>query len=100
MGEDVQSILRTLELDMMIITAVSQSGEMHFTRRPGPMDIFANRFPSYKTEVNHQKGAAVGMSVPCLSCPLSEECSPGGRISPQKCEYLTDWLTGSSGAGL
>lgn len=30
--------------------------------------------------------------VPCGSCPLFHDCTPGGVISPQTCVYMTEWL--------
>lgn len=30
--------------------------------------------------------------VPCLQCPVANECTPGHLISPETCEYFTNWL--------
>jgi len=29
---------------------------------------------------------------PCGVCPLTEQCRPGGLVSPEKCVYITDFL--------
>ena len=30
--------------------------------------------------------------VPCGSCPVFHDCCEGGQISPQNCQYFTEWL--------
>merc|ERR1712137_221538 len=94
--------MRTLELDEEAYSVTSQDGRRIFLRkRRGAsgegFSIFAGRMPSYLS------GADVDMEsshlvVPCLACPLAEECRVGGRICPERCEYLTDWLKGSKKA--
>lgn len=37
------------------------------------------------------------VSVPCSICPLVEDCRPGYVISPQTCEYMSDWLSKAQG---
>jgi len=36
--------------------------------------------------VNHLAG------IPCGSCPLFHDCTPGGVISPETCVYMSGWL--------
>lgn len=31
-------------------------------------------------------------SIPCATCPVARNCHDGNPISPQSCEYLTQWL--------
>eukprot|EP01112_Ceratiomyxa_fruticulosa_P023510 TRINITY_DN900_c0_g1_i3.p2 TRINITY_DN900_c0_g1~~TRINITY_DN900_c0_g1_i3.p2 ORF type:complete len:291 (+),score=55.55 TRINITY_DN900_c0_g1_i3:1496-2368(+) len=31
-------------------------------------------------------------TVPCFKCPVFNECTVGGEISPEKCVYYTNWL--------
>ena len=31
------------------------------------------------------------IAVPCGTCPLVNECKPGGKISPENCIYFYDW---------
>ena len=31
-------------------------------------------------------------STPCGVCPVFDQCSPGGIVSPERCEYLDAWL--------
>ncbi|CDJ29412.1 uncharacterized protein EMH_0049390 [Eimeria mitis] len=31
-------------------------------------------------------------SVPCIGCPLVEDCSANGKINPRECTYLSHWL--------
>lgn len=32
-------------------------------------------------------------SVPCGVCPVFSECTPGGLVSPETCEYMKEWLS-------
>ena len=48
----------------------------------------AKRFRSKK--VVSQGGGL--MSVPCGGCPLIKQCHFDGYISPQTCQYMSDWL--------
>ena len=31
-------------------------------------------------------------AVPCGVCPVFTECTPGGLVSPETCEYMKEWL--------
>ena len=31
-------------------------------------------------------------AVPCGVCPVFGECTQGGLVSPQTCEYMAEWL--------
>jgi len=31
-------------------------------------------------------------SCPCLTCPDNSKCEPGGTISPNNCDKLTQWI--------
>jgi len=30
-------------------------------------------------------------SIPCIGCPVFENCYPGGDVSPEKCVYFNEW---------
>lgn len=30
--------------------------------------------------------------IPCTVCPVRDQCVPGGRVNPQACVYMTEWL--------
>lgn len=32
------------------------------------------------------------LSMPCISCPLFDQCNDFGSITPLKCEYFSRWL--------
>ena len=32
------------------------------------------------------------IDVPCGTCPVRQDCTPGGRISPETCKFMEDWL--------
>ncbi|CAI4230268.1 unnamed protein product [Auanema sp. JU1783] len=34
------------------------------------------------------------VSVPCGICPVVDDCKPGHVIAPEKCGYMSDWLSG------
>ncbi|CAE7332745.1 Polr3f [Symbiodinium natans] len=90
--EDILCIMKTLELDEEVSSIVSAEGHRVFMRRRRrnlePLDIFAARLPNFLQEAEGE-GRLV---VPCLCCPLRNECKAGGRVCPEKCEFLTRWL--------
>jgi len=93
--EDISAIMRTLELDELIYSVQTASGDMQYCYRfagggqSQPFDLFAARVPSYMTK---SESKPPNFAVPCLCCPLQMECRVGGRISPDKCEYISAWL--------
>eukprot|EP00931_Biecheleriopsis_adriatica_P120412 TRINITY_DN95537_c0_g1_i1.p1 TRINITY_DN95537_c0_g1~~TRINITY_DN95537_c0_g1_i1.p1 ORF type:complete len:323 (-),score=71.22 TRINITY_DN95537_c0_g1_i1:8-955(-) len=88
--DDVNSILRTLELEEEVSKEVREDGKKIFTLSKGVnVDLFSSRVPSFLTR---QPAIRSGLVVPCLCCPLRDECCVGGRICPEKCEYITQWL--------
>jgi len=95
---DMTSIMQTLQLDEEV-NLTTHDGIPYYSckQRSGAMvDIFSGRMPSFMGR--DSKAPSVGLNVPCLKCPLKEECQVGGRICPEKCTYLTVWLnrTGSN----
>ena len=38
-------------------------------------------------------------STPCGVCPVFDQCSPGGIVSPERCEYLDAWLLQGQATG-
>eukprot|EP00439_Symbiodinium_sp_Y106_P031723 s3913_g3.t2 len=91
--EDILCIMKTLELDEEVSSLVTSDGQRVFMRRrkggfDQPMDIFAARLPNFLRQAEGE-GRLV---VPCLCCPLRNECKAGGRVCPEKCEFLTRWL--------
>jgi len=94
--EDIEQILRTLELDEAIYNQTSQQGVQVYAQRSGLFDVGASRMPSFMGDPQFRgHPAPMSLMVPCLSCPLSEQCSPGGNICPEKCNYLGSWLSGA-----
>ncbi|CAK9069837.1 unnamed protein product [Durusdinium trenchii] len=92
--EDILSIMKTLELDEDVTSVRTASGQKVFVKRRAghfqrPFDIFAARLPRFLQPAGEMEGSMV---VPCLCCPLRNECKAGGRVCPEKCEYLTRWL--------
>jgi len=39
-------------------------------------------------------------AVPCGACPVIDRCTPGGPVSPERCEYLGAWLDGCGGGAV
>ncbi|CAJ1360526.1 unnamed protein product, partial [Effrenium voratum] len=92
--EDVLSIMKTLELDEDVTSTASADGSKCFMKRQTgslnrPFDLFSARLPNFLSPMEDSPGQ---MLVPCLCCHLRNECKAGGRICPEKCEYLTRWL--------
>ena len=62
--------------------------------RPDPRcSIFENelRLTSGGTEEEYKSNYWTEM--PCGRCPVFDQCSPIGKITPSKCEYFTQWLS-------
>jgi len=97
--EDIQCIMRTMELDEDIYAISTSQGQMVYTHRNRgngqPFDIFAGRLPNFLTRSVED---SVGMVVPCLSCHLQDVCHVGGHVCPEKCEYLGNWMSGQQTA--
>jgi len=94
--DDVAAIMRTLELDEEIYSVQTSTGQMVYTLRNRsssgqPFNIFASRIPNFITQSASQLDPP-GLVVPCLSCPLVDQCRVGGRICPERCEYISHWL--------
>ncbi|CAJ1402326.1 unnamed protein product [Effrenium voratum] len=92
--EDVLSIMKTLELDEDVTSTASADGSKCFMKRQTgslnrPFDLFSARLPNFLSPMEDSPGQ---MLVPCLCCHLRNDCKAGGRICPEKCEYLTRWL--------
>jgi len=96
--QDIEHIMRTLELDEFVYSVQAATGQMIYTLRSRGVsghsfDIFAGRLPSHLRETQVDQP---GLVVPCLSCHLQNECQSGGRICPEKCNYFTEWLKGTA----
>lgn len=37
--------------------------------------------------------------VPCGVCPVAQDCTPGGAVSPETCVYFAAWLAGRAQGG-
>lgn len=110
---NVKQIMRTLELDEEVYSAGAEGGAMLYTERNQAFDLFGSRRPIGAQHVGNQgrkrkidgeggDGAPV-LQVPCLACHLRDQCRVGGRICPEKCEYMSAWLkkdVGKGGAGV
>lgn len=72
--DDIQSILRTLELDRLIMQQIRNGTTVYQVARP---------MTSQTLPVE---------CIPCISCALAGECQEGGKINPQNCEYITAWF--------
>jgi DNA-directed RNA polymerase III subunit RPC6 len=75
-NEDVQSIMKTLEYDH-IVDEFEDTRESENLYRPAPSTL------PQRTRFS---------DVPCGVCPVFADCHEGGRVSPQTCQYYTQWL--------
>merc|ERR1712194_275693 len=94
--ENIAAIMETLRLEDEVFAKQADNGEMMYTMRckagvGAGFNIFAGRIPSF---IMGGDVEPPGLSVPCLACPLSDECKVGGHISPERCEYLSLWPKG------
>lgn len=72
---DIRSLMRTMLYDSVIEECQGAKDGGEYFRLAAPV--------SYVNQLS---------SVPCGSCPLFRDCTPGGVISPQTCVYMTEWL--------
>eukprot|EP00927_Polykrikos_kofoidii_P056479 TRINITY_DN50598_c0_g1_i1.p1 TRINITY_DN50598_c0_g1~~TRINITY_DN50598_c0_g1_i1.p1 ORF type:complete len:315 (+),score=56.35 TRINITY_DN50598_c0_g1_i1:204-1148(+) len=91
--EDIACILRSLELDEAIYAEQTSEGMKIYTHRSQTPDVFSGRMPGVM--LRHQP-VRYHLTVPCLQCPFIDECRPGGRICPEKCDYIGHWLKGAN----
>eukprot|EP00899_Mesostigma_viride_P027464 jgi/Mesvir1/7902/Mv11833-RA.1 len=82
--EDVLSIVNTLVVDGLVQERVVVSTD----RRP-PFALGTTYYVVSKVEV---AASTPYTSFPCGMCPVSEECTDDGVISPANCIYLAKWL--------
>ncbi|CAN6194507.1 unnamed protein product [Urochloa humidicola] len=80
----VAGILRTMVLDRSLeeVTSTGEAGEFAAVRR-GTM--------CYREPGKLQPGGMME-GIPCGVCPMIDDCSPEGVISPSTCVYYQKWL--------
>jgi DNA-directed RNA polymerase III subunit RPC6 len=78
--ENVESIIRTLVLDRerSVVAPLSMNGSnlYHIRRKSGLRNLSSSFFSQ----------------IPCVSCPVRNQCSPGNNISPETCQYMNRWV--------
>lgn len=83
--------LRTEDVEL-VVNALIFDGKVEKSRPPQSSEYSGTI--TYKANKLTTSPVVAGLlDVPCCSCPVFEKCSPGGEISPEKCGYLTDWLS-------
>lgn len=78
--ENIESILRTLVLDREIVSIEPQTMKgkpLYALRRKSSISCFSSPFFA---------------QIPCVSCPVRKQCSPGHSISPETCQFMNRWL--------
>jgi len=76
--EDVRTIMKTLEYDHYIEEFVDPA-----------TGSYENKFRPLPATAPQR---ARFTDIPCGVCPVFAECHEGGRVSPQTCQYYTQWL--------
>jgi len=79
-ASDIIQVLDKLSYDdkLQIGGAVSASGE---TTASTPFYLKKDEF-----------SFANFVKTPCGRCPVFDQCTPGGNVSPETCEYISKWL--------
>ena len=78
--ENINSIIKTLVLDreLTAIPPMSLKGStLYQLRAKSGMRTFSSSFFS---------------EIPCISCPVRSQCSPGNPISPETCRFMSRWI--------
>jgi DNA-directed RNA polymerase III subunit RPC6 len=81
--DNVHTIINTLIYDGLVEEVVDPS----FKRKRIATDSTTYRPSRLQLPTNEL------MNVPCGMCPVAHLCAPMGDITPEKCVYLTDWLS-------
>ncbi|ERN07478.1 hypothetical protein AMTR_s00019p00255850 [Amborella trichopoda] len=82
--QEVKQVVDSLILDREI-EAVLSNGSAEFLSIPKGKVCYRCR------KMGHLEPASF-VSVPCGVCPVINECTPDGVISPKTCEYYQRWL--------
>jgi DNA-directed RNA polymerase III subunit RPC6 len=80
--ENIEAILRTLVLDREIvgIDPISTAGAVTYQVRR------KNRSGDSRAD------SKFFSQIPCISCPVRKQCSPGHAVSPETCQFMSKWL--------
>lgn len=78
--ENIESIIRTLVLDreLSVIPPLSMKGSNRYTLRR-------------KSEIRNLSSPFLAQ-IPCISCPVRYQCSPGNSVSPETCQFINRWI--------
>lgn len=75
-----------------ILTSLVYDARLEMTR-----DSIAGDEKVYKLIMMEPGLERAFTSVPCATCPVSDQCSEFGDISPATCTYMTRWLDQATG---
>jgi DNA-directed RNA polymerase III subunit RPC6 len=95
--EDMNQLIKTLILDDRL--EEMSKGRYRSVRRvwkDGLDNIGAHTAPLVAPVNNESSGIGPGnglTEMPCGRCPVSQDCRIGGKISPDNCVYMADWLS-------
>jgi len=78
---DIESILEALVYDAKL-EVVFDPGSMYSGKKEGA------KYRVSSMETNQP----MYTSVPCSACPVFNDCTKGGDVSPETCSYLTRWV--------
>jgi len=91
--EDVLSIVNTLVFDGKVEEVASESAGSKLATQPRE-GYAADKMRSwcYKASRLETPVPSPFTSSPCGVCPVFNECTPDGMISPARCVYFSQWL--------
>ena len=75
--QDLGKIVHTLVLDRMVACQVNPGGKQVYLRR----------------SVIGIASCETIEQVPCIACPVSQRCVPGGDVAPETCQFMQKWLS-------
>lgn len=78
--DNIEAILKTLVLDREISLVEST------TLRGKPSYVLRQRCGTVEFS------RSFFSQVPCIGCPVRKECAPGHVVSPETCQYMSQWL--------
>lgn len=81
---DIETILNTLVYDGKVEKSLLVAGSAMSEEDDGNLNVYRAIEPLWHT--------ATLMQVPCGVCPVIDQCSEHGEISPSTCVYMKEWL--------
>jgi DNA-directed RNA polymerase III subunit RPC6 len=89
--EDIETILNTLVYDGKVEKSIISKAAITKAQEDDGSGAHMSLYRAVHSIIDKKLGSGF-VRMPCMICPLIENCSPDGIINPQTCVYMKDWL--------